>query len=54
MPKKRLRAYSNSEGLVQTARKCSLSWVHCPLTESLDTTEFMIGEDRILLCACAG
>ena len=36
-----LRAYVDSEGLDQTARPQDL---HCPLTESLDTTEFMNGE----------
>ena len=28
--------------------------LHCPLSESLDTTECMNGEQKLILCACAG
>ena len=41
-----LRVYADSEISDQPACPCSLVRLHCMLTESLDTTESMNGEQR--------
>ena len=42
----RLEAYADSEGPDQPVHRQSDQGLPCPLTDSMDTTEYMNGEQR--------